>query len=515
MKILLKYFTEPKIFWILFLTVVQDRGLAQSFNNRYDFLELNNSETPWSIEENSSGQIVVFIPHDGASGWNNLGTLILSADGAIANGFEVEIDSTNLYAGLSNSANKVSAGGFILGNSKDPWFAGDSSQLCLFRFNESGDTLWHKSWPPILSYQGNIGYAAIETTDGGFLVVGTTYQEANSKVLAIKTDADGNEVWYKTYSGYPFNSRNAAVSACNSNDGGYIVGAQSEHEDEDVDNHYFFKIASNGELEWERVLESVMDDGTVKLLNYGDGIYYGSGLLAYYIFDDDAKPWLMKFNDNGDTLWTRTYGDDTMYARYFSHPKKLSDGNLLLGGQWPGEGFDKGFLMKLDTAGNVIWDRKFFNVDGNHCRFTDYIELSDGYIAACGMASADNGLGLNQDSWVVKVDECGCLVPGCENGASCSVGMDQTDNDILQAFHVYPNPVNGILNIFLEQASEDSGKSLRFDLVSMQGDIVKSFEAPFSDTTYMTDVTSLSNGTYLLVLRAEGAVLQTERIIVE
>lgn len=39
------------------------------------------------------------------------------------------------------------------------------------------------------------------------------------------------------------------------------------------------------------------------------------------------------------------------------------------------------------------------------------------------------------------------------------------------------------------------------------------FEAKHPDTTYMTDVSALAAGTYLLVLRVNGDVVQAERIV--
>jgi hypothetical protein len=183
----------------------------------------------------------------------------------------------------------------------------------------------------------------------------------------------------------------------------------------------------------------------------------------------------------------------------------------------PGEGFDKGFLMKLDTAGNVIWDRKFYNVDGNHCRFTDYIELSDGFIAACGMANGSNELNLNQDSWVVKVDACGCLVPGCENGADCSqwVGLndDPLNHELQQSFMIYPNPVRRILNIYLPPQLPNG--ECTFEIHDITGKLVRSFIAKEPDTTYMTDVGDLTRGVYFLSQKVNGSIIQTLRFVVE
>ncbi len=68
-------------------------------------------------------------------------------------------------------------------------FMGRSSGIWLIKTDADGNVQWIKS------YHGSDGHAVIQTPDGGFLIAGGLHKDG----LLIKTDGIGNLQWTKTF----------------------------------------------------------------------------------------------------------------------------------------------------------------------------------------------------------------------------------------------------------------------------------------------------------------------------
>ena len=76
---------------------------------------------------------------------------------------------------------------------------------------------------------------------------------------------------------------------------------------------------------------------------------------------DNTKLLLARFDKNGDTLFTKKYGDScTELGRQCRFD---SDGNFILLGETAGFGFNKQYhLLKVDSIGNKLWDTTYGGV---------------------------------------------------------------------------------------------------------------------------------------------------------
>lgn len=99
------------------------------------------------------------------------------------------------------------------------------------------------------AYQ-QLGNDVIETSDGGYLVIGSTNSHskgAERDVLIVKTDVAGNEVWSQRYGDADWDEVGIAVDK-DENQGIYVIcGTAIQDDNSDV---FLLQIQENGDLVW-------------------------------------------------------------------------------------------------------------------------------------------------------------------------------------------------------------------------------------------------------------------------
>ncbi len=116
----------------------------------------------------------------------------------------------------------TSDGGYIVVGSTTSTGAGESD-VWLIKLGPNGRTDWTRTFGGV---EWDWGNAVHETPDGGYILVGTTlsFGAGGSDVWLIKTDADGQEEWSRTYGGH---SLDFGLSVQPTTDGGYIIAGQT------------------------------------------------------------------------------------------------------------------------------------------------------------------------------------------------------------------------------------------------------------------------------------------------
>ncbi|MFH1321231.1 MAG: T9SS type A sorting domain-containing protein [Bacteroidota bacterium] len=242
-----------------------------------------------------------------------------------------------------------------------------------------------------------------QTSDGGYIMAGGTesFGFAAEDVYLIKTDADGNTLWSKTYGG---SSGDAAWSVQQTYDGGYIIAGVTEsfYPNKDV---YVIKTDSNGAKQWSKIYGGSGDDVGMSVQQTIDGGYVVAGTtLSFGAGGDDI--YLIKTDAGGDTLWTKTYGGTTE-DRGFS-VQQTTDGGYIITGSTSsfGAGNRDFYLIKTDASGNVLWTKTY---GGNEFGKCNTVKQTDdgGYILAGKTLSFGLWPGVAPDIYVVKTDTVG------------------------------------------------------------------------------------------------------------
>ncbi|GGB78714.1 hypothetical protein GCM10011325_02810 [Dyadobacter sediminis] len=265
-----------------------------------------------------------------------------------------------------------------------------------------------KIWDDILDQYGITRViSTIQTTDGGFVIAG------GSEVLdfLLKLDAARNVQWF-----YPFSPDNEFFTYTNlveiaaTTDGGFVAALtsngriQAGQKDENPIgglDYLIIKFSASGAIQWNNTIGGTGQDYCSTIRQTADGGYIVAGTSSSGIgFDKTEAPklgtdlWIVKLNANGVVVWDKTIGGPTVQSIIQS-----ADGGYIAGGYSnTNAGGDKSenskggydmWIVKLDPAGSVVWDRTIGG-SGN-----DYVyglfENPDGSIILGGQS--DSGIG--------------------------------------------------------------------------------------------------------------------------
>ena len=114
-----------------------------------------------------------------------------------------------------------------------------------------------------------------------------------------------------------------------------------------------------------------------------NGGYVSGGTIEN--IQGELKVRLMRYNEAGDTLWTRTYGESGHFM-IGNQVKQTADGGFLVVGWYGPYDYydDSGFVIKTDSLGNEEW-RQLYGLPGLVLdAFSDIALLQDGYVLGGG-----------------------------------------------------------------------------------------------------------------------------------
>ncbi len=251
------------------------------------------------------------------------------------------------------------------------------SAFYLVKTDLLGNLLWTKTYG---GDDWDFGFSVQQTTDSGYIMCGftTSFGAGGQDVYLVKTDAQGDTIWTKTYGDTGDDCGYAAMQIA---DGGYAMTGYTAYGAGGGDV-CLIKTNAQGELQWIKAYGGTDHDWGYSLYETADGGYIiAGGTRSFGSGDDDA--YILKTDENGDSLWTRIYGG-TAYD-WFESVQQLTDFGYIIVGTTQSFGTDSSsvWLLKMepDTLGieehRITCSNRFFlKTYPNPCRK----ELQIGYM---------------------------------------------------------------------------------------------------------------------------------------
>jgi len=301
------------------------------------------------------------------------------------------------YLDVAYPVQQTSDGGYIVAGFTGSFGAG-SADIFLIKTDANGNIQWAKTYGGTYD---DVAYSVQQTSDGGYIVAGETrsFGAGYRDIFLIKTDASGNLQWAKTYGG---TSDDLAYSVQQTSDGGYIVAGYTRSFGAGGRDAFLVKTDANGNIQWAKTYGGTSDEGAYSVQQTSDGGYIVAGYTESF-GAGYADAFLIKTDANGNVIWAKTYGG-TGYDKA-SSVQQTSDGGYIVAGYT--ESFSAGyidvFLVKTDANGNIMWAKTYgvTDIDG---AFSVQQTSDGGYIVAGITHSFDVD---SADIFLIKTDANG------------------------------------------------------------------------------------------------------------
>jgi len=259
------------------------------------------------------------------------------------------------------------------------------------------DSLWSRAFH---FSAVDICYSVCEASGGGYLLAGMTLDGSAPDFRVLKTDENGDSLWSRTYGR---DGSDVCYSVLQTSDGGYVLAGQTQSFGAGHCDFWLLKIDENGDSLWSRTYGGLYRDNSYCVRQTSDGGYILAG-VTYTFSVGGLDFWLVKTDENGDSLWSHAFGgaeDDRCFC-----VQQTSDGGYILAGETRSFGaypFTDFWVVKTDANGDSLWSKTFGGDEFDECQFAE--QTSDGgYI----LAGNTNSFGAGYtDFWLVKTDANG------------------------------------------------------------------------------------------------------------
>lgn len=245
------------------------------------------------------------------------------------------------------------------------------------------------------------GYSCVQTNDGGYIATGVTVpmDNDNDDLYLVKTDSIGDILWAKTYSGV---ENDVGYSVRQTFDNGYIVVGVSTSFNGGYFDIYLIKTNESGDTLWTKTIGGADNDVGYDIKQTSDSGFIIVGETFSYGVGGDII--MIKLDKGGNTIWAKSIGG-VNYDRAESVQQTSDKGYIVLGRtESYGAGGSDLFLVKTDSMGSLSW-AKTYGGPGYYDFGHSVQQTNDGGYIAAGSTSL--GLGGWIDAYIVRTDEYG------------------------------------------------------------------------------------------------------------
>jgi hypothetical protein len=431
---------------------VSDIGSKDSFMIQFSgnwTLQINPTHTTWIKTNVASGKgdtwVYVLSQENNTTIANRIASITVNDVSGVSHPITLSISqerhrvitemfSKTFQGGVFSKAIPTTDGGYIVTGIVSNYLELSTNggyDVWIYKFDANGSKMWQKAYGASFNETAN---DIISTSDGGYLIVGSTQGRDEGNVTGfkgvqdlwlLKIDAQGNLLWQRTYGGTGWEEGYGIVKTT---DGNYIIVGSTQSKDGDVvSNHlldelWLIKVDNSGNLIWQKTYGGSGFDGGRSITKSLDGGYFVLGTSTSNDGDltknnGTSDVWVLKINEEGNLLWSKSFGGSDLDTPFGSTTDL--EGNVIVastsssndGDVIGAKGGGDAWLLKFSSSGNLLWKKIF---GGSKEDWANSITTSkDGSILFCGYTtSIDGDLALNTargyyDGWLMVLDKDG------------------------------------------------------------------------------------------------------------
>jgi hypothetical protein len=293
---------------------------------------------------------------------------------------------------------------------------------------------------PNLEWQKSFGGSSTDavislskSADGGYYL-GNLSSSSNGDISnphgiedywIVKTDANGNLQWEKSYGG---NSGDWLREIYSTDDGGAILSGYSSSTNGNVtsnsggEDYWIVKINSTGDIIWEFSFGGSLEDRCLSIDKTSDNGFilggYSNSINGDVTGNNGLSDfWVVKINSEGVLDWAKSYGGTGQDRA--NKIQTTNDGGFIVVGYSSSSdgdisvnnGISDFWIIKLDVNGNLQWEKSYGGTQSEAARSVE--QTSDGGYIVCGETSSlDGNVSINhgiEDAWIIKLSATGDL----------------------------------------------------------------------------------------------------------
>ncbi len=311
-----------------------------------------------------------------------------------------------------------------------------SNDFWLARISADGDSLWSRF------YGGEWGeqcYAMVPTFDGGFALAGetTTYRPGVISFWLVKVDADGDSLWSQVYGITPgFDARLKNIQQ--TSDSGYVLVGHRPSTNTWSEDYWIVKTDADGDSVWSRTYGGSGTDICYSIVQTPDGGYVLLGSTESFGDGgpDSSDVWVLRIDENGDSLTSRVFGgegrDEGRCIR------RTSAGDYIIGGgaSPPDLWYTDLMVMKVDSDLDSVWGIEW-GTPQDWESVKDVTEASDGGIILFGQRRLSGT--IDWDFWIIRLEP--------DTATQSAQFLTSPALQVLWLHPNYPNPFNATTSI--------------------------------------------------------------------
>lgn len=364
--------------------------------------------------------------------------------------------------------------------------------IYLVKADKNGSLLWQKT---IGGNDWDFAYSIDTTSDGGFIIGGTTYSfgYGNADGYIVKTDALGNVTWSKTYGG---KNDDEFKSVIETSDGNYALTGYTKSYNDSLGDAWVFKVDVNGDSLWSKYFGGNKEDfGNSIIQDKSLNIYVAGGTKSQSV-SGNSETFLATFDYVSGNLGYN-YIDPSTQTEYYNDVAQGLNGNIANCGVTNNAYF--GYDAVVDIYYSFYIYLNFFSKGTTkYEEFYSITKTKDKGFAAVGKTNGYNA--VLDDIFFMKMDSVG-------NYGSSIISVNElklTEN----LFSIFPNPASSELNIYIHDFYDYNELSLKFFDIS--GKFIKS-QNIYSSSSKI-DIKNIESGLYFIQFYSKNSILSWSKI---